>query len=28
LWCMDMLKLLARWGLLYPIVLSYGRTDH
>ena len=24
--CMDMLKLLTRRGLLYPIVLSYGRT--
>jgi hypothetical protein len=24
----DMLKLLTRWGLLCPVVLSYGGTGH
>jgi len=28
LWRMDVLKLLARGGLLYPVVLSYGGTGH
>jgi hypothetical protein len=25
---MDLLKLLTRWGLLCPIILSYGKASH